>query len=254
MDCRPRGERSVLPLFNQARSRRGRMVDTTGVTTTLVEVVPVVSDVFGGSAASRIEVPPEEGGELGRTTRASQSPRETLPKRPIASQDDLDALVESARLLSREHWEVVTILYKTGIEVEALSRLTWRDLGDGIMVWKRKRRREEVVFRLLDADLAAAVRGFVKRPRRSTDQLDRLVKQARDASGRPSLAVVTPLSLRLTRCLTMLEEGMSEESVQRTLNLKPAVVREVARYRRYRRSDGSVADDDYSNQLSRPGI
>ena len=230
------------------------MVDTTGGTTTLVEVAPVVSDFFGGSAASRIEVPPEEGGELGRTTRASQSPRDLLPKRPIANQEDLDALVESAKGLSREHWEVVTILYKTGIEMEALSRMTWRDLGQGIMIWKRKRRREEVVFRLLDADLHAAVRGFVKRPRRSTDQLDRLVKQARDASGRPSLSAVTALSLRLTRALTMLEEGMSEETVQRTLNMKPAVVRDVARYQRFRRANGSLSGDDHRHQPAPPGL
>lgn len=221
------------------------MVETTGDTTTLVEVAPSVSDFFGGSAASRIGVPPEEGGELGRTVRANHGPRESLSKRPIVDQADLDALVESARTLSREHWEVVTILYKTGIEVEALSRLTWRDLGDGILVWKRKRRREEVVFRLLDADLAAAVRGFVRRPRRSTDQLDRLVKQARKAAARPSLADVTALSLRLTRCLTMLEEGASEESVQRTLNLKGAVVRDVARYTVFRPASNFSADANH---------
>lgn len=230
------------------------MVETTGDATTLVEVAPSVSDFFGGSAASRIEVPPEEGGKLGRTTRADQSPRANLTKRPITNPADLDALVESARLLSREHWEVVTILYKTGIEVEALSRLTWRDLGDGILVWRRRRRREEVVFRLLDADLAAAVRGFVRRPHRSTDQIDRLVKQARNASGLPSLAEVTPMSLRLTRALTMLEEGMSEESVQRTLNMKAAVVRDVARYQGIRRGNISSHGGDHGTQPQRPGL
>jgi integrase len=141
----------------------------------------------------------------------------------------VDALLASAGRLSREHWEVVVILLKTGIEVEALSRITWRDLSEDKMSWRRPKRGDVVVFPLDDEDLRKAIWGFIRRPRRSPDQLDRLVRQARRASGMPELEGVTALSLRLTRCLVLMNEGMSAESVARLLAIKPAILEQVAR-------------------------
>lgn len=151
-----------------------------------------------------------------------------MAKGPITDPEDIAALLASARELSREHWEVVLILVKTGIEVEALRKLTWRDMRGKNLVWRRPQRREEVIIDLEDSDLANAVSGFLRRPRRSSDQLDRLVIQSRKKAGRKGLSGVTAMSLRLTRCRSMLQEGASAEAVARTLNLKLASVRRVS--------------------------
>jgi len=150
-------------------------------------------------------------------------------KGPIKEKAHVEALLAAAAGLSREHWEVVTILLRTGIELEALSRVTWRDLSKDKLSWPRPDSGEKLSFPLDDPDLTKAVWGFIRRRRRSPDQLDRLVRQARKASGLPELEGVTSLSLRLTRCLELLEGGMSPAEAARVLAVKPAIVLRVAR-------------------------
>ncbi len=152
-----------------------------------------------------------------------------VQKGPLTDAAHIEALVSAAAGLSREHWEVVTILLKTGIELEALSRVTWRDLSNERLAWPGLRANAAVSFPLDDPQLSKAIWGFIRRPRRSADQLDRLVRQARNAAGLPALAGVTALSLRLTRCLELLHRGMDPDEVSKLLAIKPAVVRQVAR-------------------------
>jgi integrase len=152
-----------------------------------------------------------------------------VQKGPLTQAAHIEALLSAASGLSHEHWEVVTILLKTGIELEALSRVTWRDLSHDRLAWPGSPGAEAVTFPLDDPDLEKAVWSFIRRPRRSADQLDRLVRQARRAAGIPELAGVTALSLRLTRCLELLKGGRAAEDVSRLLAIKPAVVRQVAR-------------------------
>lgn len=156
------------------------------------------------------------------------STKRSYKKRPITDPALVLALLDAARRVSEEHWEVVLILYRTGIEVQALRKITWREFVDGKLEWKRPKRRETLQIPVNDPELLRAVRGFIRRPRRSPDQLDRLVREARDAAGLPELAGLSPMTLRLTRCWLMLREGDSPASVARQLALAPALVREVA--------------------------
>lgn len=149
-------------------------------------------------------------------------------KRPITDPEHVQALLSAARRLSNEHWEVVTILYRTGIEVHALSKITWRDYVQGWLVWKRPKRRETLRIPVDDDEMVRAVRGYIARPRKSADQIDRLVRDAKNATGLAELANVSPMTLRLTRCWLLIREGRSPESVARQLALAPAIVRGVA--------------------------
>lgn len=156
------------------------------------------------------------------------NPKRSYKKRPITDPAQVAALLDAARRVSEEHWEVVFILYRTGIEVQALRKITWREFVDGRLEWRRPKRRETLKIPVEDPELLQAVRGFIRRPRRSADRLDRLVKEARDAAGLPELEGLSPMTLRLTRAWLMLREGHAPETVARELALAPALVREVA--------------------------
>jgi len=149
-------------------------------------------------------------------------------KRPIVDSRQLEELLDAAMRLSPEHWEVVLILAKTGIELKALRSISWRDIGDAGLIWRRPKLRDEVTILLDEPDLVRAVDGFVRRPRRSSDRLERLVREAREETRNPELADVSPMRLRLTRCYALLMQGESEERAATLLNLKPAIVHEVA--------------------------
>lgn len=160
---------------------------------------------------------------------SSGSPRKgAATKRPITNPKHVQALLAAAHRLSSEHWEVVMILYRTGIEVHALSKVTWRDFVQGWLIWKRPKRRETLRIPVDDDDLLRAVRGYIARPRKSADQIDRLVRDAKNATGLRELATVSPMTLRLTRCWLLIQEGRSPESVARQLALAPATVGSVA--------------------------
>jgi len=149
-------------------------------------------------------------------------------KLPITEPAHLRAVLRGARRLSPEHLEVVVILYRTGIEVKALSKVTWRDFVQGELIWKRRRRRDDVHIPIGDPDLAETLRAFISRRRRSSDQLDRLIAAAFRESRVPELARASPITLRLTRCWLELGSGRSPDEVARTLALPSAVVRELS--------------------------
>lgn len=205
------------------------------------QTAPSATCVPAGRRAARwpLDRPGASGDSLGPCGPAGQGGESTgqdgrrevrrVGKGPITKKSHVEALLGAASSLSREHWEVVTILLKTGIELEALSRVTWRDLSKDQLSWPRSSSAGGVSFPLDDPDLRKAAWGFIRRPRRSADQLDRLVRQARKAARRPELEGVTALSLRLTRCLDLLKGGMSPQDVARLLAIKPAVVLQVAR-------------------------
>ncbi len=155
------------------------------------------------------------------------SPPRSTKKRPITDGAQMAALLDAAKRLSLEHWEVVLILYRTGIEVKALSKVTWRDFVQGKLIWRRPKKREELHIPVDDDELLRAVRGFIARPKRSSDHLDRLVSQAVRETRLRELSGASPMTLRLTRCYLMLSEGRPAEGVARQLALAPALVREL---------------------------
>ncbi len=161
-------------------------------------------------------------------TRALLSKRHSYKRRPITEPATMQLVLDAARRLSPEHWEVVMILYMTGIEVRALAKITWRDYMAGWLLWKRPNRNETLKIPLDDRDLERAVRGYTSRPRRTPDKIDRMVRDVRKEAGLDDFPDFSPMTLRVTRVWLMLQEGRTVEAVARYLSLSPAIVREVA--------------------------
>jgi integrase len=135
----------------------------------------------------------------------------------------------SAKRISPEHWAVVLILYRTGMEVKALSRVTWRDFVGGELMWKRPKHGETIKVKLHDAELSRAVQIYVAGSRMSSDKIDRLVRSAARATGLAELKDASPMTLRLTRGWMMLQEGRPAQVVASELALPPAIVEELGR-------------------------
>lgn len=149
-------------------------------------------------------------------------------KRPLDTPRETGAVLAAARRLSAEHYEVVLLLLATGIELKALSRVTWREVLPKALVWRRRRGLGDLRVPFGDAAVAAAAASFASRPRRSTDQLDRLVRASFRATGQPALAGGSPMTLRLTRCAQALQQGLAPEEAAAALSLSPALVRRLA--------------------------
>ena len=148
-------------------------------------------------------------------------------KRPLAGPAEEAAVLGAARGLSREHYEVVLLLLHTGIELRSLSRLTWREVLPDALLWRRPRGRGDLRVPVADPELAAAAASFAGRPRRSSDQLDRLVRGAFRATHLPHLRGGSAMTLRLTRCAAALRAGERPARAAATLSLAPAIVRAV---------------------------
>lgn len=154
-------------------------------------------------------------------------PRSSL-KRPLRDAHEAEAVLEAARGLSPAHHEVVLLLLATGIEVKALARVTWREVLPDALLWRRPRGRGDLHIPLSDPEVARAAASFADRPRRSSDQLDRLVRAAFRATHNPALAGGSPMTLRLTCCAAELRRGARVEEAARALSLPPALVRALA--------------------------
>ena len=162
--------------------------------------------------------------------KALLSKRHSYKRRPITEPALMQSVLDAARRLSPEHWEVVMILYMTGIEVRALSKVTWRDYMGGWLLWKRPKRNETLKIPLHDRELERAVRGYTSRPRKTPDKIDRMVREVRKEAGLDQIPDFSPMTLRVTRAWLMLQEGLTAEAVSRYLSLSPAVVREVGAF------------------------
>ena len=160
-------------------------------------------------------------------TRAILSKRHSYKRRPITEPATMQAVLDAARRISPEHWEVVMILYMTGIEVRALAKVTWRDYMPGWLLWKRPNRNETLKIPLDDRDLERAVRGYTSRTRKTPDKIDRMVRDVRREAGLDEFPDFSPMTLRVTRAWLMLQEGRSVEAVARYLSMSPALVREI---------------------------
>lgn len=153
--------------------------------------------------------------------------RHSYKRRPITNPATIQAVLDAARRLSLEHWEIVLILYMTGIEVRALSKITWRDCLPGWLVWNRPKRNETLKIPLNDPDLERAVRGYTSRPRKTPDKIDRMVRDLRKDGALDEFPEFSPMTLRVTRAWLMVEEGQTLGAVARQLSMSPALVREA---------------------------
>ena len=154
-------------------------------------------------------------------------PRSSL-KRPLTDPDDIRAVLEAARRLGPAHHEVVLLLLTTGIELRAIARVTWREVYPDALLWRRPRGRGDLRDPL-EPEAAAAAAALADRPRRSSDQLDRLVRAAFRATHKAHLAGGSAMTLRLTRLAALLRGGVSAEEAAAALCLAPALVRAVAK-------------------------
>jgi integrase len=154
-------------------------------------------------------------------------PRSSL-KRPLQTPAEADAVLAAARSLSPAHHEVVLLLLATGIELRALSRLTWREVLPDALLWRRPRGRGDLRVPVSDPRVAAAAASLAERPPRSCDQLDRLVRAAFRATGAPGLHGGSAMTLRLTHCAALLRQGLRPEEAAQRLSLAPALVRHLA--------------------------
>jgi len=148
------------------------------------------------------------------------------PYLPLFNPSHLEALRDSARRLSPRHWALVVILTKTGMEIEALGKLTWRDVYPDKVYWKPSKSPQAVSIPLEDEELAHALRIFVTGQRKGSGMLDYWIQQVREGTGLPELGRVTGYTLRLTCCMSLLQAGKDPEAVARDLRLPwPAVHR-----------------------------
>ena len=150
------------------------------------------------------------------------------PLHPIHERGEIEELLDAAKRLSPRHWALVVILYKTGMELEAVAKLTWRDVYPDKLVWKPSKSRDEREFSLDDPDLVHALNLFVTGQRKSADQMDYWIRQIREDTRNPELRRVTAITLRLTRALHLLERGLSPATVSEELRLPLSAVLRVS--------------------------
>jgi len=170
-----------------------------------------------------------DGTKLGGADLTERRKR-TYERRPMVNPADVELFLNAAKALSNEHWEIVEILYETGISVQGLSSVTWRDYIQGNLLWKRRGQKRPTVFRVETDDLDRAIRGYIARPRHKRFYLDRLFREVRAAVLRDDLAFVTPMTLRLTRCWLMLRAGTNPLMVEEQLGMDAALVDAMARF------------------------
>jgi hypothetical protein len=124
------------------------------------------------------------------------------------------------------------ILTKTGMELEAVGRLTWRDVYPDKVFWKPSKSQQAVAFPYDDEELAYALQVFVTGQRKSSDMLDYWIKQIREGTKDPTLRRVTGITMRLTYALALLREGHAAEAVAHDLRLPaPAIMGVLAEMR-----------------------
>jgi len=150
---------------------------------------------------------------------ASPTPADLGPYLPVFDPAHVEALRNSARRLSPRHWALVVILTKTGMELEAVGRLTWRDVYPDKVFWKPSKSPEPNSFPLDDGELAYALQVFVTGQRKSSDMLDYWIKQIREGTRIAELRRVTGITLRLTYAMALLKSGQSADSVSKELRL-----------------------------------
>jgi hypothetical protein len=118
----------------------------------------------------------------------------------------------------------VVILTRTGIEIEGVCKLTWRDVYPDRFYWKPSKSPQAVAVRVDDEELSYALRIFVTGQRKASGMLDYWIKQIREGTGIEELMAVTGYSLRLTHCMALLQRGTDPEEIARELRLpRPAV-------------------------------
>ncbi len=163
------------------------------------------------------------------------------PYVPIFDPAHVEALRESGRRLSPRHWALVVILTRTGMELEAVARLTWRDVYPDKVFWKPSRSQQSTFFPLEDEELAHAMQVFVTGHRKSSDMLDHWIKQIREEAKIPELLRVTGITLRLTHCLDRLQAGEHSKAVAKEVRLPVPTVLAVVTEMRAR---GMPVNDD----------
>ncbi len=147
------------------------------------------------------------------------------PYVPIFDPAHIEALRNAGRRLSPRHWALVVILTKTGMELEAVGRLTWRDVYPDKVYWKPSKSQQPVAFSVEDEELAYALQIFVTGQRKSSDMLDYWIKQIREGTRNHELHRVTGITLRLTYAAALLRAGKTAEAVAKDLRLPhPAVL------------------------------
>ena len=161
---------------------------------------------------------------LGRPLRAGA----VGSRSPFYDPMQLQQFKDAAKRVGSEHWALVVILYKTGIEMRALSKLSPRDFHNGRLRWFASRQKAPAEMAVDDAELSDALKIFTARPQRTADRLDYMLRQVRELSGVPELRAVTGTTLRLTRCLHLLESGTEPKQVAESLRLPLSTVMRVA--------------------------
>ena len=166
----------------------------------------------------------EETDGLGRPLRAGA----VGSRSPFYDPVQLQQFKDAAKRVGSEHWSLVVILSKTGIEMRALSKLTVRDYHNGRLRWFASRQKAPAEMAVDDPELNDALKIFTARPQRTADRLDYMIRQVRELSGIAELRAVTGTTLRLTHCLHLLESGAEPKQVAESLRLPLSTVMRVA--------------------------
>jgi integrase len=152
---------------------------------------------------------------------------EGWPGKPIFDESLAQAMLEAGRRLSPRHWALVKILLRTGMELTALGRITWRDVYPDKVFWKPSRTKQVAVIPIEDEDLALAFRIFVTGQRKESGMLDYWIEQTAKETREPAALNITALSLRLTYCYRRLLEGDDPDDVARRTRMARPLIHRV---------------------------
>lgn len=120
------------------------------------------------------------------------------------------------------------------MELEAVGRLTWRDVYPDKVFWKPSKSHQAVSVPIDDEELAYALQVFVTGQRKSSDMLDYWIKQIREGTKDQELGRVTGITLRLTCAYEHLSKGRGPQEVAKDLHLPLPAVNSVVQVMRQR--------------------
>jgi integrase len=157
-------------------------------------------------------------------------------KSPL-SESELARLENEAR--KSKDWEAVVLMRWTGMHPSVIvePRYGLREVdheGRAVIEWKRPKKQGKDAYtailrsRRIDFDVNDYIAEFqARRRRRSRQYLHELVRKAGEDAGLPG---VSPMSLRHSACVNMLERGVPETTVRQILNVSS---RTMMRYSKY---------------------
>ena len=166
-----------------------------------------------------------------------------VEKEPLTEQE-FENVLKSATKKSEEARKVILLLRYTGMHVSILCKPKQYNLhteGDFI-IWKRTKKNgkdAETTVKIHSA-MNFDVKDFIKNnicKRRSKNNREYFYQLVRDVGLRAGIKSLSPMSLRHTFAVSMLDAGYPEKFVQQVLNCSDKVLKTYLNYSKERSKD-----------------